>query len=150
MVITIMRGIPGSRKSTWVKENLPKAVVVSADSYFMVDGRYQYDASKIAQAHAHCLRGFAMMVAGPPQSLPHDLVVDNTNITVAELAPYVALGKAWGHEVRIVQMKCLSAEMQPNDHGVPFYIVQSMSTALATEKLPSWWPQPTIIEWSPR
>lgn len=144
-----MRGIPGSRKSTWVKKNLPSAVVVSADSFFMVDGHFRYEAAKIGQAHAHCLRGFALMVAGLPQPLPDSLVVDNTNITVAELAPYVALGLAWGHEVRIVQMKCLSAEMPYNEHGVPFWVVQGMSTTLATEKLPAWWPQPTVIEWSP-
>lgn len=54
----LIRGIPGSGKSTFAQQLLAAEVVDSvfeADHYFYdVDGRYVFDASKIGEAHSRC------------------------------------------------------------------------------------------------
>ena len=53
--LVLIRGPPGSGKSTMAKV---LALVgfghFEADMYFVVDGRYRYDASRIREAHAWC------------------------------------------------------------------------------------------------
>lgn len=46
--VIIMRGVPGSGKSTYVRNRYPEARVVSADRYFTdpATGEYRFDASK--------------------------------------------------------------------------------------------------------
>lgn len=55
--MVIMRGVPGCGKSTIVK-HLMKVFdtncVCSADQYFMKNGTYNYDRSKIKDAHQYC------------------------------------------------------------------------------------------------
>ena len=61
-VIFIMRGLPGSGKSTIVKSmknvyghfDSHKIAVCSADAYFMKNGFYKFDASKLNDSHGEC------------------------------------------------------------------------------------------------
>ncbi len=51
-VLYIVRGIPGSGKSTFAKQLVgADFLVCEADKYFMVDGEYKFDATKLKQAH---------------------------------------------------------------------------------------------------
>lgn len=55
----IMRGVPGSGKTTIVKylvEKFETNCVCSADNYFMRNGTYVYERSKIKHAHEYCQR----------------------------------------------------------------------------------------------
>ena len=56
--VIIMRGLPGSGKSTEAKSYILThgAVVVSADDFFMVAGKYRYNPAKIGDAHVACMR----------------------------------------------------------------------------------------------
>lgn len=52
---TILRGAPGSGKTTWALANRQTSTLCSADHYFTgPDGVYRFDASKIGLAHAAC------------------------------------------------------------------------------------------------
>ena len=97
-----MRGLPGSGKSTIVKQitdRYPSAVVCSADK-FMVNsvGIYQYDRSKLTAAHNHC-RDQALTACDEGRPV----VVDNTNLHRHEMAIYLLAARALSYNVVIVE-----------------------------------------------
>jgi len=142
----IFCGVSGAGKTTLIKEAYPGANVVSADYYFIgADGEYKFDPSKLGEAHGECLRAFvAHMTTSRSRWLP-DIVVDNTNTTVAEIAPYAALALAYGFELEIVTVLCDPAIAHArNKHGVPLHSVQAMHERLAQREMPPWWPHRII------
>lgn len=145
MKIIIMRGIPGSGKTTYIKNNFPDATVCSADPYFTVHGVYQFDAMELPMAHAWCLRTFVTEVLSGRSN--RTVVVDNTNISVAELAPYAALAQAYSHDVEIITLDVMpQTGITRNIHGVPPAAIAQMWCDLQNESLhiPGRWPHRRI------
>lgn len=132
--VTIMRGIPGSGKSTWIRDNV-HGLVVSADEYFSsADGSYKFDPTLLPAAHNDCLKRFLSNVYAGRESI----VVDNTNIRTYEIAPYYRLAEVYGYEVEVIWLVCApSLAIKRGIHGVPEDLVRSM--AISFEPLPSWW-----------
>lgn len=140
-MVIIMLGVPGSGKSTHAKAlQLP---IVSADDAFVGDdGVYRFNPADLPKAHASCLRRFVELVQHGM-----DVVVDNTNTSVAEIAPYAALAQAYGHELRLLRVECdPEVAATRNVHGVPAETVRAMHARLAAtvKLLPPWWPLETI------
>lgn len=102
MKVTVLRGISGAGKSTWVSRHAADAAVVSADHYFIVDGEYRFDASKLQEHHGKCFRAFMDAI----QSGTVSIVVDNTNIEAWEYSPYVIAAEAFGYEVELLTLDC--------------------------------------------
>ena len=51
----IVRGLPGSGKSTFAKTLVGHDFLVcEADKYFMVNGEYKFDVTKLKEAHESC------------------------------------------------------------------------------------------------
>ena len=101
-IVFIMRGIPGSGKSTVAKEIAhPDGVIHSTDRYFYdADGKYQFDGGKIKENHDKNFLSFC-------ESLKSDkaiVVVDNSNIRRWEFQRYVDAAKEAGYAVREVDM----------------------------------------------
>jgi energy-coupling factor transporter ATP-binding protein EcfA2 len=137
MKVTILCGISGSGKSTLAKSL--GGVVCSADDYFTLYGKYDFNPSKLPEAHAWCLRKFVSAV----QLGLSDVVVDNTNTTVAEVAPYAALALAYGHELLIKIILCnVDVAAARNVHGVPRAGIFKMAERIQglAVSLPPWWP----------
>ena len=135
MKVVIMRGAPGSGKSTWVKKNLPGAEVFSADSYFMQDGEYKFDPARLPQVHDTCLRSFLLAVWHPKD---RDIVVDNTNTKAFEIAPYYRLAEAFGYGVEVVWVVAPAEVCKArNVHNVPPATIDAMVNGV--EPLPPWW-----------
>lgn len=102
MKVVILRGISGSGKSTWVKNNAVNSTVVSADNFFVqADGNYVFDETKLQEAHRTCYREFLTALERKDELI----VVDNTNITAWEMSPYIALAEAKGYTVEILTLQ---------------------------------------------
>lgn len=96
-IMIIMRGLPGSGKSTRARDF--GGQVFSTDDFFVEDGVYRFDPKKIAINHAAnqervraaCIQGIS------------PVVVDNTNTQKWEARPYVHLARLYGYLVRFVE-----------------------------------------------
>jgi len=132
--VIILRGVPGSGKSTESKK-YSDAYIVSADHYFIgADGIYRFDMGRIASAHGQCKAKFAAALKAKKPTV----IVDNTNTTVKEFKYYVELAKAEGYEVEIIRIDCdPSVAAARNVHGVPKEAVLRMAERLSTSKIPS-------------
>jgi predicted kinase len=141
MKAIVLRGIPGSGKSTLTK-TFGKATVCSADNAFMKDGEYKFDISELGNAHASCLRAFIEAC----QRQEELVVVDNTNTMVVEMAPYVSVAMAYGYEVEIIFCKVSAkTSKERNVHGVPGKTIESMERRIQSS-FPFHWPKEKIIE----
>lgn len=104
MIMYILRGLPGSGKSTKAQQiayshGAERCVIVSADHFFERLGRY--DPRRLTRAHAECqLRALEGVMRG------QIVIVDNTNVTRDEMWFYRHIGDATGiiYEVRIVDL----------------------------------------------
>jgi predicted kinase len=139
MKVIIMQGLPGSGKSTWIKNNCPEAVICSADHYFLdrETGEYKFDATKIGEAHKECLQKFLEQTEGP---LAEDLVVvDNTNLSLWEMATYIQVAAARGYTVEVVRILADPGICaQRNVHGVPATMIYRMADRM--EEPLRFWP----------
>jgi predicted kinase len=144
MKVIVCRGISGSGKSSYISKNYPNATVCSADHFFMHDGEYKFNPSNLNLAHRTCMRKFVLHCTDSNYNCD-TLVVDNTNLTLAEIAPYIQVALAMGHEVEIIRLSCPAAEAaQRNKHGVPFGTVEAMLRRF--ENLPAYWPKEKTIQ----
>lgn len=137
--LVILRGIPGSGKSTLARRLLgdATAIIASADDLFVGHDRvYRFDPARIGEAHGACFRR-----AVDAMRLGADVVViDNTNITAVEVAPYVLAAQAYGYEHEIVTVQCgVALAAERNIHGVPLERVAAMAAALDRETMMPWW-----------
>lgn len=90
--VHILMGASGSGKTHWASTMLKFAQPCSANNYFIGDdGVYRFDATKQSLAHNQCLRQFMTAVMCDADFI----VVDNTNTTLHEMAPYVAIARAY-------------------------------------------------------
>lgn len=141
MKVVILCGISGSGKSTYIENYFPSALVLSADNYFMKNREYKFDPSLLGAAHDDCFSRFMNVVTAHPLELPL-LVVDNTNTSAFEVAPYYRVAETVGCDVEIIIIDAdLEKAAARNVHGVPLQSVKSQHARLLTlhDQLPPWW-----------
>lgn len=116
----IVRGLPGSGKSTFAKTLVGSDFLVcEADKYFMVDGEYKFDATKLKEAHEFCRN---MVETYMKDSLANDqfyrqIAVSNTFTQEWEMQPYFDLAEKYGYTVFTVIVE--NRHGGKNIHGVP-------------------------------
>ena len=122
-VLVLMRGLPGSGKSTVaraISSARNGAPVRSTDDFFeLKTGSYVFEPKEIGPAHAwNQARVKADLAAGHAW-----VIVDNTNTQAWEMQPYRDMAKAYGYAVEVVSLfdgGCTDAELAArNAHGVP-------------------------------
>jgi|SRR6185436_4253334 len=140
MKVYILAGASGSGKShlaskIWASH--PKVLVCSADDYlYDSHGTYVWGADKLAAAHNECLKKF---IAAVQEEVPV-VVVDNTNTTIAEIAPYYSIAAAYGAEVELVILFCNPEKaVNRNKHNTPAPVVTAQIKRLGCQELPSFW-----------
>jgi len=110
--LILLRGCPGSGKST-VAEMFPKAVHYEADMYFMANGEYKFDVTKLKNAHAWCQD---MVYMDMLEDVP-TIVVSNTFTQEWEMEAYYKLAKDYGYTVFSLIVE--NRHGGRNIHGVP-------------------------------
>jgi predicted kinase len=119
--VILMMGLPGSGKSTWIKENTWGAVeVCSADHYHEEPGgEYVYKNELAGESHARCFDRFDWALGGVGHKL-HFLIVDNTNLTLAQISPYITVARQRYFDPRVVLINAdHEAAFDRNKHGLP-------------------------------
>lgn len=121
----IMRGLPGSGKSTVAKSY--GGIVFASDDFFMKDGIYQFDFSKLEEARDwNRNRAKIALERGVPK-----IIADNTNTRAWEIKPYAILGIKNNYNIILVEPDTphkwdVEKLAILNSHSVPIEAIQKM------------------------
>ena len=106
----LLRGLPGAGKSTLAKMICSQHV--EADMFFIQDGEYKFDASKLKQAHAWCQDKTEVWMRNG-----YNVVVSNTFTQEWEMEAYYKSAEKYGYQVHSLVVENRHGGI--NEHGVP-------------------------------
>jgi integrase len=107
--LIIIRGIPGSGKTTYAALKYPTYYCVSSDDYFYYNGKYNYDSNKLSDAHDYCFLKVKSLL-----EKKHNCVVTNTFVTKTELLRYINYFDKYA-KIKVIRMM----NIFQNVHNVP-------------------------------
>jgi hypothetical protein len=127
--VFILRGLPGSGKSSLAREACGKSykrnAICSADSFFIKNEEYIFDRPRIGEAHCWCLRNF-IQNAHPGNDI-NSIFLDNTNTSLWEFSHYVKIAEAYYYKTVIITLNCSpETSLARNIHNVPEKTIQNM------------------------
>lgn len=120
--LVLIRGLPGSGKSTLSAdldggEDINDFHHFEADSFFMQNGVYIFDQSKLGAAHKWCQSSTESWLA-----LGESVIVSNTFTTLKELSPYINIARVYN--INPIVITCTSDF--GNVHNVPQEAIERM------------------------
>ena len=102
-VLHIMRGISGSGKSTLsqqivsdAEENDHSHALLSTDRFFMKDGVYSFDASKVVENRRRNVEDAINQMKNDT----NHVIIDSTHLIHAHMKPYVEAALKHGYEIK--------------------------------------------------
>jgi predicted kinase len=126
MKVIVMMGLPGSGKSTWSKSVSGRKLILSSDNYFTdSDGNYNWTIKEAHKGHEDCLRRFMKVFwpkppSGDPIPGPEVVIIDNTNVRIHDISPYIRIAQAYGCQVEVKYIKTnIEVAKSRNIHRVP-------------------------------
>lgn len=123
MKLYLIRGVPGSGKSTFANDLKSAGIVsavIEADDYFTDNcGNYNFDASKLAIAHNQCKEITKSMLA-----CGKNVAVSNTSTTEKEVAAYQEIADEYG--ATFISIIVENRHGGKNEHNVPEEKIQQM------------------------
>lgn len=120
----LLRGLPGAGKSTLAK-SLESVFCYETDKYFEnEDGEYNFDPTKLKQAHQWCQDRVEKAMNAPNGFPPLRIVVSNTFTQAWEMQPYYDLAEKYGY--RVYSLVVENRHGGVNKHGVPEEKLQQM------------------------
>jgi predicted kinase len=93
----LIRGLPGSGKSTFAKELVPDFLVCEADKFFMTENGYEFNPTKLTEAHSWCQKIVETYMMD--SELYPKIAVSNTFTRDWELNPYFDLAEKYDYRV---------------------------------------------------
>ena len=127
-ILIILRGLPGSGKSSFANLIWQSGVIFEADKYFYgEDGTYNFDASKLHAAHKWCQlqveHAMEDNLESNGQYYP-EIVVSNTSTTEKEMEPYLKLAEKYDYKV--VSLIVENRHGNKSVHNVPDETMEKM------------------------
>lgn len=126
MTLYILRGLPGSGKSTFAKKLAERSncVICSTDNYFVNDaGQYIFNGRDLSKNHQKNLANARIHL-----SLGYDVVIDNTNIYEEHFRPYISVARQYGATVVVIRFDANIEDcVARNVHGVPEHTIRKMA-----------------------
>ena len=121
-ILFIVRGLPGSGKSTFAEKLVGhNFLVCEADKYFInkETGEYKFDISKIKDAHESCRAMVEMYMRDSTMNdqFYREIAVSNTFTQELEMDPYNKLAEKYGYKIFSVIVENRHGGV--NEHGVP-------------------------------
>jgi predicted kinase len=119
-ILTLVRGLPGSGKSTFANTITNEFSVCEADKFFYdKEGNYNFDATKLREAHEWCREQVEIRMKDNgvnPQFYP-EIVVSNTFTQKWEMESYYKLAEQYGYKVFSIIVE--NRHDGVNQHAVP-------------------------------
>ena len=127
----LLRGLPGSGKSTLAKSI--GGIHIEADMFFMTDGEYRFDVTKLKDAHVWCQESTEKSMIGlnNPEITTQRVTVSNTFTQEWEMKPYFDLAKKHGYKVYSLIVENRHGGV--NEHGVPEDKLEIMKNRFETK-----------------
>jgi predicted kinase len=99
-MLYLLRGLPGSGKSTYAKSKFGGALHLESDMYFVCGSQYIFDHRRLSAAHVWCAK-----TARRALETGMDVVVSNTFTQYWELAPYINMANEMRMPYRIYEIR---------------------------------------------
>jgi predicted kinase len=129
-ILFIVRGLPGSGKSTFAKTL--GGTHFETDNFFMVDGEYKFDVTKLKAAHEWCQNSVnTAMILNITTDLNDTIVVSNTFTQEWEMKPYFDMAETYGY--RVFTLIVENRHGGVNQHGVPEDKLEIMKNRFETK-----------------
>ena len=126
-ILTLVRGLPGSGKSTFANLITNKFSICEADLFFYdKEGNYNFDGSRLKLAHVWCFNQVRTRMEDNklnPQFYP-EIVVSNTFTQEWEMEKYYELAEQYGYKVFSIIVE--NRHGGANQHGVPVEKLEQM------------------------
>lgn len=119
-ILIIVRGLPGSGKSSFAKLLEQPGCICTADDYLMVEGKYIWSPERAGMAHKKCQNKCEELMR---LQFPR-VVIANTSTTDRELRPYYDLAKKYNYQVFSVIVE--NRHEGENEHNVPEETLKKM------------------------
>lgn len=130
--VIILRGPSGAGKSTLAKAIQDKLADIPTlcycpDNFFMEDGQYKFDPSKLGEAHS---QNFYKFIEDLRLSTRHSIstlfIIDATNTRQGEYSPYYLAAEAYGAKPLLVEVVTdIEDCIRDNVHEVPPHAVRN-------------------------
>jgi predicted kinase len=124
----LLRGLPGAGKTTLAKTL--GGAYIEADQFFEYEGKYEFDASKLKDAHAWCQNSVKVWT----KNRVDRIIVSNTFTQEWEMQPYYDLAKK--HKYQVYSLIVENRHGGVNEHGVPEEKLVQMKNRFDVQLLP--------------
>lgn len=119
--LTLVRGIPGSGKSTFAKHAFPGALLLENDMFLMEDGVYKWSPEKVKAAVSLCMKTAKMALENKS-----DVVIANTFTKLRYVEAYSKLASEVGASFKVYRCN----GNFKNVHNVSDSVVQSFKDSM--------------------
>ena len=124
----LLRGLPGAGKTTLAKTL--GGAYIEADQFFEYEGKYEFDASKLKDAHAWCQNAVKVWT----KNRVDRIIVSNTFTQAWEMQPYYDLAEKYGY--RVYSLIVENRHGGENIHNVPQETLDKMKNRFEMQLLP--------------
>jgi len=118
--LILIRAVSGAGKSTFAETFAPDSCICCADDYFTDgQGNYNFDASKLGQAHKACQEKYLELLDSP---FIDTIVVSNTNTKESDYKFY--LDEAEKRDIMVFSLVLENRHGNKNVHNVPDHVLE--------------------------